>query len=154
MLSLSSMHRIGLALSLSAQDKTPRLQKAPHSARWINGSSVSQSLRIAFLPPQSAPNSKIRPQHHLGNRFLTLRGVTLTPSSAQAIDFRQSISLSASIANDTSNKGVAWALNGAGSLSEETPTSVIYNAPASGNAGTATVTATSAADSTKSASVT
>ena len=81
-------------------------------------------------------------------------GVTLTPSSAQAIDFRQSISLSASIANDTSNKGVAWALNGVGSLSEETPTSVIYNAPASGNAGTATVTATSAADSTKSASVT
>jgi len=81
-------------------------------------------------------------------------GVTLTPSSAQAIDFRQSISLSASIANDTSNKGVAWALNGAGSLSEETPISVIYNAPASGNAGTATVTATSAADSTKSASVT
>src|SRR6266576_1458867 len=81
-------------------------------------------------------------------------GVTLTPSSAQAIDFRQSISLSASIANDTSNKGVAWALNGAGSLSEETLTSVIYNAPASGNAGTATVTATSAADSTKSASVT
>ena len=81
-------------------------------------------------------------------------GVTLTPSSAQAIDFRQSISLSASIANDTSNKGVAWALNGAGSLSEETPTSVIYNAPASGNAGTATVSATSAADSTKSASVT
>jgi len=33
-------------------------------------------------------------------------GVTLTPSSAQAIDFRQSISLSASIANENSNKGV------------------------------------------------
>src|SRR6266576_2450563 len=81
-------------------------------------------------------------------------GVTLTPSSAQAIDFRQSISLSASIANDTSNKGVAWALNGVGSLSEETPTSVIYNAPASGNAGTATVTATSAADFTKAGAVT
>src|SRR5882762_902313 len=81
-------------------------------------------------------------------------GVTLTPSSAQAIDFRQSISLSASIANDNSNKGVVWALNGAGSLSGETPTSAIYDAPASGNAGTATVTATSAADSTKSASVT
>src|SRR5947207_14990652 len=81
-------------------------------------------------------------------------GVTLTPSSAQAIDFRQSISLSASIATDTSNKGVAWALNGVVSLSEETPTSVIYNAPACGNAGTATVTATSAADFTKSASVT
>src|SRR5437660_10425020 len=81
-------------------------------------------------------------------------GVTLTPSSAQAIDFRQSISLSASIANDNSNKGIAWALNGPGSLSGETPTSAIYNAPASGNAGTAIVTATSVADSTKSASVT
>src|SRR5207249_3541224 len=46
-------------------------------------------------------------------------------------------------------------LGGAGSLSGETPTSATYNAPPnSGNAGTATVTATSVVDSTKSASIT
>ncbi len=86
-------------------------------------------------------------------------GVTLTPGSAQAIDFGQTVSLSASVAGDSSNKGVTWTLQGAGTLSGETATSAIYNAPSSGNAGsgntgTATVTATSAADSTKVASVT
>ena len=81
-------------------------------------------------------------------------GVTLTPGSAQAIDFGQSVSLNASITNDKSGKGVTWALSGAGSLSGQTPTAVIYNAPTSGNAGTATVTATSAFDSTKFVSVT
>ena len=78
-------------------------------------------------------------------------GVTLTPNNAQAIDFGQSVSLSASIAGSNSNGGVTWALGGAGSLSGETPTSVAYNAPTSGNVETARVTATSVADSTKSA---
>jgi hypothetical protein len=78
-------------------------------------------------------------------------GVTLTPSNAQAIDFGQSVNLRASIAGSNSNGGVTWALGGAGSFSGETPTSVTYNAPTSGNVGTARVTATSAADSTKSA---
>src|SRR5438552_3588108 len=80
--------------------------------------------------------------------------VMVTPGSAQAIDFAQSLSLNASITGGNSSKGVAWTLSGAGSLSGETPTAAIYNAPTSGNAGTATVTATSASDSTKSASVT
>src|SRR6267154_1903984 len=81
-------------------------------------------------------------------------GVIVTPGSAQAIDFAQSLNLNASISSGNSSKGVAWTLSGAGSLSGETPTAAIYNAPTSGNAGTATVTATSASDSTKSASVT
>jgi hypothetical protein len=78
-------------------------------------------------------------------------GVTLTPSNAQAIDLGQSVILRASIAGSTPNGGVTWALGGSGSLSGETPTSVTYNAPTSGNVGTARVTATSVADSTKSA---
>src|SRR6266481_2379883 len=78
-------------------------------------------------------------------------GVILTPNNAQAIDFGQSVSLSASIACSNSNGGATWALGGAGSLSGETPTSVAYNAPTSGNVGTARVTATSVADSTTSA---
>src|SRR5689334_7116993 len=80
--------------------------------------------------------------------------VTLAPSSAQAIDFRQKVGIRASTTSSTSVQGVNWALAGAGSLSGETPTSATYNAPSSGNAGTATVTATSVTDSAKSASVT
>jgi len=80
--------------------------------------------------------------------------VTLAPSGAQAIDFGQKVSLSASSANGTSIQGVTWKLGGAGSLSGQTPTSTTYNAPSSGNTGTATVTATSVTDSAKSASVT
>jgi len=80
--------------------------------------------------------------------------VTLAPSSAQAIDFGQNVSLSASTTSGTSVQGVTWTLGGPGSLSGQAPTSVTYNAPNSGNGGTATVTATSVTDSTKSASVT
>src|SRR5206468_12698740 len=76
--------------------------------------------------------------------------VTLAPSGAQAIDFGQKVSLSASSANGTSIQGVTWKLGGAGSLSGQTPTSATYNAPSSGNTGTATVTATSVTDSAKS----
>src|SRR5437762_7497538 len=80
--------------------------------------------------------------------------VTLAPSGAQAIDFGQKVSLSASSANGTSIHGVTWKLGGAGSLSGQTPTSATYNATSSGNTVTATVTATSVTDSAKSASVT
>jgi len=81
--------------------------------------------------------------------------VILAPSGTQAIDFGQKVSLSASTTSGTSVQGVTWTLGGAGSLSGETPTSATYNAPPnSGNAGTATVTATSVVDSTKSASIT
>ena len=59
-LSLSSMLQIDPARSQLAQCKTTRLPKAPHIARSINGSSVSPSLRTAFLVPPSASNRHIR----------------------------------------------------------------------------------------------
>jgi hypothetical protein len=100
--------------------------------------------------------------------------VTLTfPSgSAQAIDNGQSVTITV---NGGGPKGVTWSLSGPGTLSNQTPTSVTYNAPAAGAvvparalapAATAhstsasgadpmaTVTATSVADTTKSASIT
>lgn len=78
--------------------------------------------------------------------------VSLSPSSAQTIDQGQTLSITASVANDSASKGVTWAVNGGGTLSNQTATAATYNAPASvTSAFTATVTATSAADTTKSA---
>jgi hypothetical protein len=62
------------------------------------------------------------------------------------------VTVSATLTNDSSNKGVSWSLNGPGSLSNQTPTGVTYNAPAPSNNSTvvtATVTATSVADDSK-----
>ena len=81
--------------------------------------------------------------------------VSLSPSSLQAIDQGQTAGITATVTNDRSSKGVTWSLTGPGSLSNSTGPSVTYNSPtinlSSGQQ--AKVTATSAADQTKSASV-
>jgi Putative Ig domain len=87
--------------------------------------------------------------------------VTLSTPGAVAIDQGQSVNLTATIANDSMNKGVTWALTGPGALSNVTATSVTYTAPAVGTVpapalttGAAMVTATSVADPTKSGTTT
>ena len=80
--------------------------------------------------------------------------VTLTPSSPQAIDQTQTVSITATVANDTSSRGVTWSLSGPGSLNSST-LQATYNSPTAiiTSAQQATVTATSVADPTKSASL-
>lgn len=88
--------------------------------------------------------------------------VGVSPSAAQTIDQGQTKAFTATVANDTANAGVSWALAGAvcsgaacGTLTNSTTTGVTYNAPASVAANlTVTLTATSVTDNTKSASVT
>jgi hypothetical protein len=83
--------------------------------------------------------------------------VSLTPSSAKAIDQGQTVNITATVTNDSKSQGVTWTLSGAGSLSNTSSTSVTYDAPANVPAGTtasATVTATSVTDTTKTAQVT
>ena len=81
--------------------------------------------------------------------------VRLTPSSPQTVDQGQTVAVTATVVNDTSSKGVAWSLTGPGSLSNSTGPSVTYNPPTSNlsSGQLATVTATSQANQTKSASV-
>jgi len=81
--------------------------------------------------------------------------VTLSPSSSQAIDQSQTVTIAATVANDSTLKGVSWTLTGAGSLSSSTGPSVTYTSPTPNltSAQQVTVTATSVADSTKSASL-
>ncbi len=81
--------------------------------------------------------------------------VSLSPSSPQAIDQSETVAVAATLTNDTSSKGVSWTLTGPGSLSNSTGPSATYIAPPINLAGVqqATVTATSAADQTKTASL-
>ncbi len=76
------------------------------------------------------------------------------PNGTQSIDQAQTVAITASVANDAKNAGVAWSVSGGGTLTNQTTTSATYNTPASVPAAlTATVTATSITDSTKSATL-
>jgi hypothetical protein len=78
--------------------------------------------------------------------------VTLTPSSA-SLTASQSVNITASVANDSSGKGVSWALTGVGALSNQTTTGATYTAPATvTTTSVATVVATSIASPTSSGS--
>jgi hypothetical protein len=83
--------------------------------------------------------------------------ISLTPSAAQPVDQGQTMPVTATVSGDPTNKGVTWSLSGTGggTLSGPTATAVTYNAPASvATAGSATVTATSVFDGTKTQTLT
>ena len=75
-------------------------------------------------------------------------------SSANGIDQGQTVSITALVTNDPKNAGVQWSVSGGGTLSGQTTTSATYNAPALvASTFTATVTATSIIDPTKTSSL-
>lgn len=79
--------------------------------------------------------------------------VSLSPASAQSIDDGQTLNIAATLTNHSSGKGISWSMTGVGTLTNETTTGVAYNAPATG-AGSATITATVVADTTRTVSLT
>jgi hypothetical protein len=89
--------------------------------------------------------------------------VSVTPATS-SIGVGQQASFTATVTNDSANKGVAWTLSGAGcsgsscgSVSDAMSASgakVVYTAPASAPSGAIALTATSVSDSTKSAAAT
>ena len=81
--------------------------------------------------------------------------VRLSPSSSQSVDQTQTVGISAVITNDRRSQGVSWALSGSGSLTGATATTITYNSPTDNLTGSqqVTVTATSVADKTKTASL-
>jgi hypothetical protein len=103
------------------------------TATSVTNSSVSASLQITVQPGIPPGLS-----------------VSLTPGSLQTIKQGVSFAVTASVTNDSSNRGVTWSLSpssGAGTLSSVTTTSVNYNAPASVSGDVnATLTATAVAD--------
>ena len=86
--------------------------------------------------------------------------VSLSPKAQIAIDQGQTASYTATLQNDSSSQGVTWSVTGAGctgsacgTFTATTSTTATYKAPALiANISTVTIKATSAADSTKSAS--
>jgi len=75
--------------------------------------------------------------------------ITLSPTTAPALNSGQTQSITATVANDSKNEGVTWSLSGPGTLSNQTTTSVTYAAPSNiVTASSATVTATSVANTT------
>jgi hypothetical protein len=75
---------------------------------------------------------------------------------ASQTDQGQTITITSSVTNDPSGQGAKWSLTGSGSLSSTAGVSVTYTAPAASNIKTvqsATVTATSVSDPSKSASL-
>jgi hypothetical protein len=94
----------------------------------------------------------------------SIRVAIASPSSAPTIEQGQTVNVSAAVTssnNSMVNQGVTWALSGSGctgaacgSLTNPTPTSVTYNAPASVSSNmTVSVTATSVENPSKSASI-
>ncbi len=80
-----------------------------------------------------------------GSNSLT---ITLTPASGQSLNPGDTATITATVANDSTNAGVTWTLSGPGTLSDNTKTTVVYTAPPSLSVTTtATITATSVANS-------
>jgi hypothetical protein len=78
--------------------------------------------------------------------------------SATGVDQAQTVSITAAVTNDSKNAGVTWSVSGTngsqGTLSNQTTTSVTYNAPASvTTAFTTTITATSVTNAAESATL-
>ena len=74
--------------------------------------------------------------------------ITLAPATAQTLNPGQTVTITATVANDKNNQGVSWSLTGPGTLSSNSTTSVVFTAPASvSTTTTATITATSVANS-------
>ena len=82
--------------------------------------------------------------------------ISLSPSAPQTINPAQQLSINATLTNDTSGKGVTWSMGGVGSFlaGSQTSTAVTYVSPNSvASNSTATITATSVADSNAKASL-
>jgi len=81
--------------------------------------------------------------------------ITLTPSTTQTVDPGANLAVTATVTNDSSNKGVTWSLTGPGTLSDQTTTATTYTAPTVASANTtATITATSNANTSVTATLT
>jgi hypothetical protein len=81
--------------------------------------------------------------------------VSLTPSSPQATDQGVPVAIKATLTNDTSSRGIMWIVNGPGYVTNGNALSINYIPPTGALSSTqqVTLTATSLADPTKSASI-
>ncbi|MGB9404207.1 MAG: hypothetical protein WCA98_11755, partial [Candidatus Acidiferrales bacterium] len=133
------------ATKLAAEDETDSATGSVTAALSLSTSDLWAEVAVAYKTTGAAPPIS----------------VTVSPTSASvAVNAGQNFT--ATVSNDTSGKGVTWALTGSGcsgstcgALTSVTTTSVTYTAPTSvPSPATVTLTATSIANTTKSAAAT
>jgi hypothetical protein len=83
--------------------------------------------------------------------FSSARPISLTPALPQILGQGEALDITATVSNDRGKKGVTWSLSpSVGSLSNQTQTSVVYQAPDSVTTNLIlTITATSVANSSE-----
>jgi hypothetical protein len=126
----SSASGIGITYTAPASAPTPAMVTLTATS-VANGTKSAQATINVVAPPTGV-------------------SVTLTPKRG-GLTVSQSLGFTATVANDVGSAGVTWSAT-AGSFSNQSTTSAVYVAPVS--PGVITVTATSNADVTKSASAT
>jgi hypothetical protein len=121
------------------------------AGRAIACASLITACVLAAACSSSGSRANISPGVGTGS------GVVITTSTGTVLlQEGATLTLTATVGNDTNNAGVTWSLSGLGSLSDATTTQVTYNAPPAGTiTGTSVpvVTATSVAESTQSSAV-
>jgi hypothetical protein len=75
--------------------------------------------------------------------------IAVTPSGTIPVDIGKSTTITAIVVGDSSAEGVTWGISGPGTLSNQTTSTVTYNAPASGVGAGSYVTAYSVAAPTQ-----
>ena len=137
----------------------------------LSASSSASGTPVTYTAPSTVPNpatvtltaTSVADNSKTGIASVTITAppvvsVSVAPAS-QSVVIGQTQAFTATVQNDPQTKGVTWALSGAGcasvtcgTLSNMTPTSTTYTAPAiAPTPATVTLTATSVADGTKSA---
>jgi hypothetical protein len=131
---------------------------------WREGvlTSVTMAVTMAFLLVGCGGGSVSAPANPVTPPAAAVT-VSVAPSTV-SVAVGQQTNFTATVANDSANKGVAWTLSGAGcsgascgsvsNLTSVSGAAVVYTAPASVPSGALTLTATSVSDSTKSGAVT
>jgi hypothetical protein len=125
--------------ALSAQTSSGVTYTAP--ATIASTATVTLTATSVKDPTKSAP----------ATIMLQPASINVSVTSAASVPLGGAQTLTAIVANDSTNAGVTWALtSGPGSISGATKSSVTYNAPVGlPAAGSVTITATSVADASK-----
>jgi hypothetical protein len=128
----------------------------------ISATSSASGAAITYTAPPSVPTpatvtltatAVADPTKSAVATITITSGITVALSPKRGgLTVGQSLNFTATVANDVGNQGVTWSVTGGGSFSGSSITGTTYVAP--GVAGVVTVTATSAADTTQSASAT
>jgi hypothetical protein len=145
------------ALSCSQAPCGSLSSTSANSITYTAPASVAANLSVTLTATSVADSSKSATVAITVTPVVVI-GISVSPSTSQSVLVAGTLDFTASLTNDSGNKGVTWAVScsqsDCGSLSGTTATATTYNAPANVAANLAvTLTATSVADASKSASV-